>query len=217
MRYYVYELVIKPDNKVCYVGKGSGNRMHRHIQRASRPTPPKSQRLLYTKLRQILEQGKQLVPHIVYETDDETDALLKEAEHIRHFGFENLLNNATHAFLGRRLKPEVKRILAERTRTMWLDPDYRLKNKTNSGKKLSYTPRPHGHRPHNRIGPSGFKGVSRWKAKGKSIRWVAKIHHNGKRLLGYFRLPEEAAKVYDDEFEKIYEIRPNGTQKTANI
>ena len=190
--------------------------MHVHLKRALRPTPPKFQKLLYSKLRQLLKQGKQIEPRIVYETNDETSALQYEAERIRYYGFENLLNNATHAFLGRRLKPEVKRMISDSLHSLWRDPAFRKQHPApNLGKKFAYRPKPAMRKPRNQPPSNGYKGVCRWKAKGKSIRWFAKIQINLKpHCLGYFNRPEQAAKAYDDKAEEIYGYRPNNTLKT---
>jgi len=212
MRYYVYELVIMPDDRVCYVGKGQGNRRYDHLRRASRPEFKCGQKRLYRKMREVLALGKTIVSRVVFETDDELIALQTEADRIRSYGFENLFNVASHAFLGRTLKPEVRCDIAEASRRMWADPEYRAKNHTVKGKKFDYRPKFALRHPKN--SPRGVfgKGVSRWKVRDKPIRWQARMSQNGKTVsLGYFKSPEEAATAYDNEFEKTYGKRPNST------
>jgi hypothetical protein len=213
MRYYVYELVIMPDCKVCYVGKGQGTRMDDHLRRARRPDTKCGQKRLYRKLREVLGSGKSIVGRKVHETDSETDAFKTERETIQRYGFDNLFNVASHAFLGRSLKAEVRLEIAEASRRMWRDPEYRSKNHTVLGMKFAYRTKLALRKPKNYpIGKFG-KGVSKWSAPGKSVRWQARISVNGKlKSLGYFVTPAGAACAYDDEFEMVYGRRPNSTQ-----
>jgi len=203
-----------PEQRVCYVGKGSGNRAFEHKNYALRPHLRQAQKRLYTKLRGVLAAGGDFEPRIVYETDNELDALLKEKALIERHGFDNLFNVASHAFLGRRLKPEVRTTLAECARAMWRNPDYRRKNKTNKGRHFDYAPKLKLRRPKNRRSGLGLKGVSRWSAAGKSDRWMARITVNSVLLnLGYFAAPVDAARAYDDKAESVFGVRPNGTTK----
>lgn len=217
MRYYVYDLVILPDELTCYVGKGSGNRMHVHLKRVQQPSAlNRGNKRLYAKLQEVLASGKTFVPRIVYETDDELDALNKEAERIRAIGFEKLFNVATCGFLGRKLKPEVKAEIAEASRRLWRDPAYREKQKVRIGRKYPYRPKLKLRKPKNRKGKSGFKGIAYWSFSNKAPRWMARITINSKlQLLGYFGSPIEAATAYDDASEKTYATRPNGTKPNS--
>jgi hypothetical protein len=90
MKFYVYELVVIPDNIVCYVGKGSGRRMHVHRKLVGTVTTDQS--YLYRKLAQLIETGKEFIPRKVFETENETEALGKERELINQLGIENLFN-----------------------------------------------------------------------------------------------------------------------------
>lgn len=212
MRYYVYELVIQPDNKVCYVGKGKGNRMNDHIRRASRPEFKCGQKRLYRKMREIMATGKTFTARKVFETDAELDALRFESELIKVYGFDNLFNVASHAFLGRTLKNEVRSDIAEASRRHWRDPGYRARNHTVLGRKFEYRAKPLLRRPKNYPAGKFGKGVCKWSAPGKSIRWMARLTVGSKlKTLGYFETPALAAKAYDDEFEKHYGSRPNQT------
>lgn len=201
-----------PDNKVCYVGKGQGNRLNDHLRRALRPETKCGQKRLYRKIRAALASGKTVSGRVVYRTDDELDSLVKESELIRHYGFDNLFNVASHAFLGRTLKPEVRADISAASRRMWADPVYRKLNHTNLGKKFEYRPRPALRRPKNYPAGKFGKGVSKWEVPGKSVRWQARISIGGKiKSLGYFVSDEAARAAYDDEFEKVYGKRPNRT------
>ena len=90
-QFYVYELVIMPDGKVCYVGKGSGRRMYNHRKYAAQK-PSSTQSYLYRKLSQLLVAGKNFEPIKVFETENETEALIEEKRRINHYGLENLFN-----------------------------------------------------------------------------------------------------------------------------
>lgn len=211
MGYYVYELVILPDQKVCYVGKGKGNRLNDHLRRAKRPEFKCGQKRLYRRIREVLATGKTIEGRIVFETNDEMLALKEEARRIREYGFDSLFNVASHAFLGRTLKPEVRKDIAAASRRMWADPSYRNKNHTVKGKRFAYRPKLALRKPKNYpIGKFG-KGVYCWRSRGMT-RFQARIQRNGKSVsLGYFKTSTEAAISYDNAFEKEYGKRPNNT------
>lgn len=103
-----------PDNRVIYVGKGHGERLHFHHKILARPTTKMWSRPLYRRLREVLTDGKSLQSRKVFETENELEALLHEQTLISHYGFENLVNVASHAFVGRTLKPEVGDIISSR-------------------------------------------------------------------------------------------------------
>lgn len=123
--FYVYVLKTL-DGRVFYVGKGSGQRMfwHRHV--LSRSQTKEFQRNVYKRMREFLK-GQTFTEEKVFETDDETGALLHEQYLIRHYGFENLVNTQSHAFTGRKLKPEVGRIIAAKLRGRHLSLEHRAK------------------------------------------------------------------------------------------
>ena len=91
LKFYVYELVIVPDNKVCYVGKGSGRRMWNH-RKYVRQVPSVTQLYLYRKLSELLANGKDFEPRKVFETEDESKALAEEKRRINVYGLDNLFN-----------------------------------------------------------------------------------------------------------------------------
>jgi hypothetical protein len=112
--FYVYVLKTL-DGRVLYVGKGSGQRMFWHRRVLSRPQTKEFHRNVYKRMREFLN-GQAFTEEKVSETNDETEALLHEQSLIRHYGFENLVNTQSHAFTGRKLKPEVGQIIASRLR-----------------------------------------------------------------------------------------------------
>lgn len=113
--FYVYELAAKTSGKVFYVGKGSGDRIKFHREVLTHPSRKDYNRGVYRRMRDILK-GDDFIERKVFETQDETAALLHEQKLIQHYGFDNLVNTQSHAFTGRKLKPEVGRIIAEKLR-----------------------------------------------------------------------------------------------------
>lgn len=113
--YYTYELVIVETGQVFYVGKGNGYRMFHHGSVLNKPDTKEYQRPVYKRMREVLK-GRPFVERKVFEHEDETTVLLEEQRRIRAYGFENLVNTQSHAFTGRKLKPEVGRLIGKRLR-----------------------------------------------------------------------------------------------------
>lgn len=98
MTFYVYELVRKSDEKVIYVGKGSGRRLDMHRMFASKWKTGK-QHQLYAALSALLQSGDDFYSRKVFESDDEGEVLQKELETINRYGLDNLLNGVSaHVF-----------------------------------------------------------------------------------------------------------------------
>lgn len=134
--FYVYVLKTNA-GRVFYVGKGSGQRMFWHRRVLLHPLIKEYQRGVYRRMREFLA-GASFVEEKVYETDDETQALLHEQTLIREYGFENLVNTQSHAFTGRKLKPEVGRLIADRLRGRKMPSEVRAKiSVANKGKQVS--------------------------------------------------------------------------------
>lgn len=87
-RYYVYVLINSLDNKIFYVGKGTGDRVDRHIKLANSG----STLYVHKKIRKILGNNGTVIPEIVFKTDLESKALEKEVELIAFYGRKNLTN-----------------------------------------------------------------------------------------------------------------------------
>lgn len=90
--FYVYKLITS-ENEVIYIGKGSGNRMHKHTQIAmgnsiNRTKNPK----LYNKIKKIISNGGFIVPEIVFKSTSEIDCLNEEVKLIKEIGLDNLYN-----------------------------------------------------------------------------------------------------------------------------
>ena len=95
--FYVYVLKVLPEGQVFYVGKGSRYRMFWHRKVLSRPDTKEYQRGVYCRMRLWLG-GRPFTEEKVFETSDETEALLQEKALIDRYGFDNLVNTQTHAF-----------------------------------------------------------------------------------------------------------------------
>jgi len=86
-RFYVY-LLLDPAGQPFYIGKGSGGRILDHEREArSGHDCPKCD-----AIRAIWSAGGQIVKTIVFETDDEQEALVREAELIEQYGLTTLTN-----------------------------------------------------------------------------------------------------------------------------
>jgi len=90
--FYVYYLIDPRNNEVFYIGKGTGNRMYYHENQILKGKKIKHSFAKFDRIREILEEGYEVIKTKVFETDDESLAYAKEAEHIKSFGIENLTN-----------------------------------------------------------------------------------------------------------------------------
>tara|TARA_R110000868_G_scaffold76573_4_gene220142 strand:- start:1886 stop:2503 length:618 start_codon:yes stop_codon:yes gene_type:complete len=90
--FYVYQLKTS-EGEVIYIGKGSGNRMWKHLQIAkgkslNRQRNPK----LYNKISSIVNSNGYVKPEILFESDIEVECFNKEIELISNIGLDNLCN-----------------------------------------------------------------------------------------------------------------------------
>jgi hypothetical protein len=93
MKFYIYCLISSLDDKVFYVGKGSGKRMYSHVRIAkSNGVNRKSNPHLYNKISKILSEGGNILYDVVFKSDDEKEIYEKEKEFINNIGIENLTN-----------------------------------------------------------------------------------------------------------------------------
>jgi transcriptional regulator with XRE-family HTH domain len=87
MNYYVYTLS-RPDGTIFYVGKGCGKRVAQHEKEALRGhNCPKCE-----LIRSIWREGGTVQRAIVFETDDERAALTYEADLIKTYAQDQLVN-----------------------------------------------------------------------------------------------------------------------------
>jgi len=91
--FYTYVLINSLDNKVFYVGKGSGKRADKHVRMAKGESQNRNKNpKLYNKINKIERGGGEVIVELVFESDCEQDALDKEIEFIAEIGLENLTN-----------------------------------------------------------------------------------------------------------------------------
>lgn len=93
------------------------------------PNTKEYARGVYKRMRNFLA-GRSFVPEKVFETVDETEALLHERALIDKYGFDNLVNTQTHAFTGRRLKADARTEMSKARR------DYVAKLQRERGYKM---------------------------------------------------------------------------------
>jgi hypothetical protein len=132
--FYVYVLKTL-SGRVFYVGKGSNNRMMHHRHVLSHPETKYYRKMVYVRMREILG-NEDFTEEKVFTTMDEREALLHEMKLINDYGFANLVNTQSHAFTGRKLKPEVGRLIASKLRGRKMPPEVAAKiSASNRGKK----------------------------------------------------------------------------------
>ena len=91
--YYTYVLIDSTTNKIFYVGKGSGNRMYKHIQISKGKSICRNiNKKLYNKIQKIITNGNNIISLKVFENDDENLTLEYEKKLILELGIENLCN-----------------------------------------------------------------------------------------------------------------------------
>lgn len=91
--YYVYFLINPLDNKIFYVGKGKGKRLHSHIKNAKKgliDNEPK-----YSKIKQILRSGKEPVV-VVFESGLRESIAFKIERDLIHRLVDCGLTNISH-------------------------------------------------------------------------------------------------------------------------
>jgi len=94
--YYTYVLIDSVTNKIFYVGKGSGNRMYKHIQIAKGQSICRNtNKKLYNKIQKIITTGNNVITLKVFENEDEYLILEHEKKLISELGIENLCNLTT--------------------------------------------------------------------------------------------------------------------------
>lgn len=78
MKYYVYGLVDPRDQKIKYIGKGSGRRMFVHVSNARNDVINDHNLIKYGALKEILKEFKDIAYCKLFETDDEIEAYKHE-------------------------------------------------------------------------------------------------------------------------------------------
>jgi len=123
LKFYVYKLITSND-EIIYIGKGSGNRMNKHVQIAmgnsiNRTKNPK----LYNKIRKIINDGGFITSEVVFESTSETDCLNEEVKMISKIGLDNLCNLTIggEGTSGYFLSEETRMKMSEAKKKQWKD------------------------------------------------------------------------------------------------
>lgn len=95
MKYYVYFLINPIDNKIFYVGKGTGERMFIHEKKARKGISSNNNSKLFNKINEIHKLGLSIVYDKIFESDNEFEAYEIELLEINRIGIENLTNITT--------------------------------------------------------------------------------------------------------------------------
>lgn len=85
MKHYVYALINPIDDKIFYIGKGSGNRMYNHLKNAKALQNGKKisrgcNLKLLNKINSIVNFGVKLKYDKVFESDNEDDVYSYEGK-----------------------------------------------------------------------------------------------------------------------------------------
>jgi hypothetical protein len=136
-RFYCYVLA-RPDNRVFYVGKGSGHRSFDHEKEARSDCRCHKCNVI----RKIWKKGGEVQRYIVFTTDNEAEAYTHEAELIALYGVDTLTNHngggeggtapdaETRAKIGAVSRaangsPEGRARMSAQSKAMWQDAAYR--------------------------------------------------------------------------------------------
>ena len=92
MKFYTYQLETA-DGEIFYIGKGSGNRMYKHIQIARGDSQNRKRNLkLYNKISSEIANGGFIISNVVFRSDDEKECHEKEIKLISEIGKSKLCN-----------------------------------------------------------------------------------------------------------------------------
>ena len=128
MNFYVYELIDPNTNKVFYVGKGYKKRCYIHKSLSIRKKHYNKH--LENKILLILNDNKEIITNIVFESEDEDITYLKEEELIKYYGIENLCNidiGGKHGHYGYKQSEETKKLISQKNIERFKNPEERNK------------------------------------------------------------------------------------------
>lgn len=93
MKFYVYELINPINNKVFYIGKGTGDRAkyhQSHIEKYNKDICNNKHK--YDIIKNVLNEDLDVKINYVFMSDDESECYKKENDLIEFYGIENLTN-----------------------------------------------------------------------------------------------------------------------------
>ena len=91
MKYYLYLLIDPRNNKVFYVGKGTGNRAYAHqtiVENHGKDLTGNTEKL--NLIVDILNEGLDVIVEKVFESNDEDLCYKKEEDLIQYYDLNNL-------------------------------------------------------------------------------------------------------------------------------
>jgi len=91
-RYYVYLLKDNRDGSIFYVGKGSGNRVVKHMEGIASGFMASRNKDLQDRMQSILSSGGEIEWEIVFRSNNEEVAYEEERRWIHDLGLESLCN-----------------------------------------------------------------------------------------------------------------------------
>lgn len=124
--FYVY-LLVRPNKKVFYVGKGKNDRIFQHEIEARRGHKCHKCNVI----RKIWRNGGQIQRYTVLTTENEQEAFDYEIELITQYGRKNLTNltdggdGATGRVVPDHIKAHMKEIMPSLLKAKWQDPTFR--------------------------------------------------------------------------------------------
>jgi hypothetical protein len=105
-KYYVYYL--KDGDETFYVGKGSNDRMYKHVKYVKKGLKLTNNQNLYDKIISILNEDREIVYEKIFETNDELEAYDFENNEINRIGLKNLCNLISGSYFKENLSERVK-------------------------------------------------------------------------------------------------------------
>lgn len=88
MQFYVYALIDPRNGKPFYIGKGKGDRISAHEKEARKGAYSRK----CARIREIWNDGHQVIRLVLSRHDDEVEAYEAEAEEVSRIGLDNLTN-----------------------------------------------------------------------------------------------------------------------------
>lgn len=135
-RFYVY-ILVRPNGKAFYVGKGKGRRVFKHEAEARRGHECHKCSII----RKIWRQGGEVQRYIMLETDDEQEAFSYEVELIATYRRGELVNRTGGGEGASHLSLEARAKLSAAMKARYADPEARAKTGAAVRAQLATHPR----------------------------------------------------------------------------
>lgn len=216
--FYVY-ILLRPNNAPFYVGKGKGDRITHHELEAKRGhTCHKC-----SVIRKIWSNGGEVLKQVVFETDDESEALAQECAFIARIGRANLTNRTDggEGMTGYKHSLEARAAITRSNTGRPFPEDAKKRmSEARRGVKLSEE-----HRRNIGVSSKGHVTTEEQKAKLRASN-IGKSHGGGWKLSEETRAKMSATqskannarnRVYTDEQRQALSERGKGRLHTPEI